>query len=107
MARWAAPVCSRSASAEAVFWRGRAESLEGENARLAAENTTLDELLWPVQPVGDVLPPAEHQYLLMRWARKKFKRLRAYTGVKAWWKRLAGRQPEMFVHWAWMRAFTF
>ena len=44
---------------------------------------------------------------LMRWARKKFKRLRAYKRVKAWWKRLAGRQPEMFAHWAWMRAFTF
>ena len=44
---------------------------------------------------------------LMRWARKKFKRLRAYKRVKAWWKRLVGRQPEMFAHWAWMRAFTF
>ncbi len=44
---------------------------------------------------------------VMRWARKKFKRLRAYKRVKSWWKRLAERQPEMFVHWAWMRAFTF
>ena len=44
---------------------------------------------------------------LMRWARKKFKRLRAYKRVKAWWKRLVERQPEMFAHWAWMRAFTF
>jgi group II intron reverse transcriptase/maturase len=44
---------------------------------------------------------------VMRWARKKFKRLRAYKRVKAWWKRLTERQPEMFVHWAWMRAFTF
>jgi RNA-directed DNA polymerase len=44
---------------------------------------------------------------LMRWARKKFKRLRAYKRVKAWWKRLTRRRPEMFVHWAWMRAFTF
>ena len=44
---------------------------------------------------------------LMRWARKKFRRLRAYKRVKAWWKRLVERQPEMFAHWAWMRAFTF
>jgi RNA-directed DNA polymerase len=44
---------------------------------------------------------------LMQWARKKFKRLCAYKRVKAWWKRLTERQPEMFVHWAWMRAFTF
>jgi len=44
---------------------------------------------------------------LMRWARKKFKRLRTYKRVKAWWKRLVERRPEMFVHWAWMREFTF
>ena len=44
---------------------------------------------------------------LMRWARKKFKRLRTYKRVKAWWKRLVERQPEMFAHWAWMRALTF
>ena len=44
---------------------------------------------------------------LMRWARKKFKRLRAYKRVKAWWQRLVERQPEMLAHWAWMRAFTF
>jgi group II intron reverse transcriptase/maturase len=44
---------------------------------------------------------------LMRWARKKFRRLRAYKRVKAWWKRLVERRPEMFAHWAWMRAFTF
>jgi transposase len=37
----AAPACSRSASQEAVFWRGRAESLAAENARLVAEKTTL------------------------------------------------------------------
>jgi group II intron reverse transcriptase/maturase len=44
---------------------------------------------------------------LMRWARRKFKRLRAYKRVKAWWNRLTEREPEMFDHWAWMRAFTF
>lgn len=36
-----APACSRSAAAEAVFWRERAELLEAGNARLAAENATL------------------------------------------------------------------
>jgi transposase len=36
-----APACSRSAAEEAVFWRSRAELLEAEIARLAAENTTL------------------------------------------------------------------
>jgi hypothetical protein len=43
----------------------------------------------------------------MRWAGKKFKRLRTYKRVKAWWKRLAERRLEMFVRWAWMREFTF
>src|SRR5271165_5812399 len=36
-----APVCPGSAADEAVFWRGRAESLAAENARLAAENAAL------------------------------------------------------------------
>jgi transposase len=35
------PVCPGSAADEAVFWRGRAESLAAESARLAAENATL------------------------------------------------------------------
>jgi len=39
------PACSRSASDEAAFWRSRAESLEVENARLAAENITLSGTL--------------------------------------------------------------
>jgi hypothetical protein len=36
-----APACSWFAPEEAVFWRSRAELLEAENARLAAQNTTL------------------------------------------------------------------
>jgi RNA-directed DNA polymerase len=44
---------------------------------------------------------------LMRWARKKFKRLRAYKRFKVWWQGLVEREPEMFAHWAWMRAFSW
>jgi RNA-directed DNA polymerase len=44
---------------------------------------------------------------LMRWARKKFKRLRAYKRFKAWWQGLIEREPEMFDHWAWIRAFSW
>jgi RNA-directed DNA polymerase len=44
---------------------------------------------------------------LMRWARKKFKRLRTYKRFKAWWQGLVAREPEMFAHWAWMRAFSW
>jgi len=36
-----APACSQAASEEAAFWRSCAQLLEAENARLAAENTTL------------------------------------------------------------------
>jgi group II intron reverse transcriptase/maturase len=44
---------------------------------------------------------------LMRWARKKFKRLRTWKRFKAWWQGLVEREPEMFAHWAWMRAFAW
>ncbi len=37
----AAPVCTRSVSQEAAFWRSRAEFWEAEATRLAAENATL------------------------------------------------------------------
>jgi RNA-directed DNA polymerase len=42
---------------------------------------------------------------LVRWARRKFKRLRAFKRAKLWWNGLMRRQPAMFVHWAWMPEF--
>ena len=42
---------------------------------------------------------------LVRWARRKFKRLRAFKRAKSWWNGLMKREPEMFVHWAWMPEF--
>jgi hypothetical protein len=42
---------------------------------------------------------------LVRWARRKFKRLRAFKRAKRWWNSLQKRQPSMFVHWAWMPQF--
>lgn len=44
---------------------------------------------------------------LMRWARKKFKRLRTYKRFKTWWQGLVAREPNMFAHWAWMRTFSW
>ena len=44
---------------------------------------------------------------LVRWARKKFKRLRTYRRFKVWWERLVDRQPTMFAHWAWVRVFSW
>jgi group II intron reverse transcriptase/maturase len=40
---------------------------------------------------------------LMRWIRKKYKRLRAYKKAKAAWERATRRYPRMFAHWPWMR----
>jgi len=42
---------------------------------------------------------------LMRWARKKYKRLRGFKRLKAWWKGVTQRDPDLFVHWAWTRKF--
>ena len=42
---------------------------------------------------------------LMRWARKKYKRLRGFKRLKAWWKGVTQRDPRLFAHWAWTRKF--
>ncbi len=42
---------------------------------------------------------------LMRWARRKYKRLRAFKRFKRWWHGLLRREPGLFVHWAWMPSF--
>jgi hypothetical protein len=38
---------------------------------------------------------------LMRWAGRKYKRLRSYKRVKAWWLGIIDRDPELFAHWRW------
>ena len=40
---------------------------------------------------------------LMRWARKKYKRLHAFKRFQAWWTGLVDREPGLFRHWAWTR----
>ncbi|MFE3455881.1 group II intron reverse transcriptase/maturase [Nonomuraea sp. NPDC059194] len=42
---------------------------------------------------------------LVRWARRKFKRLRSFKKAKRWWTGLLQRQPALFAHWAWMTEF--
>jgi RNA-directed DNA polymerase len=44
---------------------------------------------------------------LMRWARKKYRRLRTWKRFKAWWRGITEREPELFAHWAWMRAYRW
>src|SRR5882757_7114155 len=44
---------------------------------------------------------------LMRWARKKYKRLRSYKRFRTWWTGLVQRAPGLFKHWAWDREFVW
>ncbi len=44
---------------------------------------------------------------ILRWARKKYKRLRSVKRAVAWWKGVVKRAPDLFAHWtltthAWM-----
>jgi RNA-directed DNA polymerase len=41
---------------------------------------------------------------ILRWARKKYKRLRAFKNAFAWWKGVAQRDPGLFAHWKWTTA---
>ena len=44
---------------------------------------------------------------VMRWARKKYVRLRTWKRFKAWWRGVTKREPGLFAHWAWMRAYLW
>jgi group II intron reverse transcriptase/maturase len=43
---------------------------------------------------------------LMRWAQRKYKRLRPFRKARRWWQDLTARQPSLFAHWAWMPQFS-
>jgi hypothetical protein len=42
---------------------------------------------------------------LVRWLRKKYKRLQPFKKAKAAWQRVTSQYPKTFAHWAWMHAF--
>jgi group II intron reverse transcriptase/maturase len=42
---------------------------------------------------------------LMRWARRKYKRLSALKRFNRWWTGLIDREPGLFAHWAWVRGY--
>ena len=42
---------------------------------------------------------------LRRWAGKKYRRLRTLKRFRRWWYGLLDREPALFAHWRWVRAF--
>jgi RNA-directed DNA polymerase len=44
---------------------------------------------------------------LVRWAKRKYKRLRSFKKVRRWWEGLTARQPRLFAHWAWTTDFKY
>lgn len=42
---------------------------------------------------------------ILRWARKKYKRLRSFKRAMAWWKGVTQRDSTLFTHWRWMTVF--
>jgi RNA-directed DNA polymerase len=41
----------------------------------------------------------------VRWARKKYKRLKGVKRLKAWWATVVQRAPNLFAHWRWTKEF--
>jgi RNA-directed DNA polymerase len=42
---------------------------------------------------------------LRRWAGNKYRRLRTYNRFKRWSAGLLERDPRLFAHWRWVRAY--
>jgi RNA-directed DNA polymerase len=42
---------------------------------------------------------------LVRWARKKYRRLRAFKRLHEWWKNVQAIAPRLFYHWTYTREF--
>ncbi len=76
---------------------------------------TMGELAHRINPVvrgwmqyyGAFYRSALHPFLqrintyLMRWIRKKYKRLKGYRKAQAAWRRITKQYPRLFAHWAW------
>ena len=44
---------------------------------------------------------------LVRWARKKYRRLASFKRVKRWWDHLVNRYRGLFAHWQWTGTFEW
>jgi hypothetical protein len=43
----------------------------------------------------------------VRWAKRKYKRLRTFKKVRRWWEGLTARQPRLLAHWTWVTDFKY
>jgi RNA-directed DNA polymerase len=82
-------------------------------------NYTLDDLAEAINPIvrgwmtywgrfyrQEMIPLLKRiNTYLMRWARKKYKRLSGFKRLKVWWGRVTKRDPGLFAHWEWTHAF--
>jgi RNA-directed DNA polymerase len=98
----------------------KAMSAQVRGWRLHLHNTySLDELARWINPIvrgwmnyyGAFYKTALYPLLkrinayLMRWVRKKYKRLRTFTKSHAWWKAVTQRAPLLFTQWRWVHGF--
>jgi RNA-directed DNA polymerase len=103
-------------SPEALKARGRQLRRWRIHRRTASDLCDLAEWINPIvrgwmQYYGQFYRSALHPLLrrintyLMRWARRKYKRLRALKRFNKWWAGLLDREPKLFAHWAWVRGY--
>jgi len=100
----------------------KAISREVRGWRLHARTRhTLDDLAGQINPVvrgwmhyyGRFYRSLLHPLLkringyLVRWARKKYRRLASFKRVKKWWDGLVARDRGLFAHWKWTGTFEW
>jgi RNA-directed DNA polymerase len=42
---------------------------------------------------------------LVRWARKKYRRLHGFKKARKWWQQVTNRDPLLFAQWKWVHSF--
>jgi RNA-directed DNA polymerase len=104
------PEALKKISGEVRSWRIHTKTLH-----------SLQELADGINPIvrgwmtyyGRFTPAGLHPLLkringyLVRWARKKYRRLAPFKRVKRWWYDLLDRNPRMFAHWQWTGSFQW
>lgn len=105
-----------AASPEALKAKGRELRRWRIHRRTASDLQDLADWINPIvrgwmQYYGHLYRSQLHPLLrrintyLMRWARRKYKRLRAHKRFNKWWTGLIDREPGLFAHWAWVRGY--